>query len=107
MRDGKWTQGEIATLEREYVSHGPSWGGWKDVLPGRSYMSIAGQAHRNGFVPSCRRYHRWTKDEEVELLRMRAKGISYSICANRLGVTKDQVKCRLARLKSIYREGVA
>lgn len=40
----RWTRAEVEALKANYRSKGPSWEGWKRVLPGRTKRSICSKA---------------------------------------------------------------
>lgn len=45
-----WTNDEIAALSEHYISKGPNWDGWKDLLPNRTIGAIYHKAHCMGMV---------------------------------------------------------
>jgi len=53
----KWSKHEDAILMAHYAKHGPSWEGWKELLPDRSKSSISTRVGRLrestsiGFIP--------------------------------------------------------
>lgn len=63
-----WTTSEVERLRRLYPEHGPRWGGWHEVLPGRSVRSIASKAHAVGVVGPGNKMP-WTDEEEGFLRR--------------------------------------
>lgn len=56
-----WTPKEIALVRRYYPEHGPNWGGWRELLPERSYESIA-HAARN------RKIHKLPKERHAQVI---------------------------------------
>lgn len=63
-RQKRWTPNEDELLREHYPKHGPSWDGWRRVLPTRSRWAVMRRAKRLG----VRAHTRWTIEEE-ELLR--------------------------------------
>lgn len=59
-----WTPEEDDLLRKHYPAHGPSWDGWKKLLPNRTNWSVENRASKLGL----RAPGRWTPEEE-ELLR--------------------------------------
>ena len=80
VRKDNWTDAEIETLKAHYHEHGPSWLGWKELLPRRSKTAIQTRARKldlhapNGFTVDKR-----TKQRVVN---KRKKGAKPSICGD-------------------------
>lgn len=63
-RQKRWTPNEDELLREHYPEHGPSWDGWRRVLPTRSRRAVQTRAKRLGIKVQTG----WTAEEE-ELLR--------------------------------------
>lgn len=73
-RYDRWSPAEDETLRERYASHGPHWGGWALLLPGRNVKSIYNRAHKLGLHVSPEvdgrlnnRPRRWTAEEVARL----------------------------------------
>ena len=60
----KWTEEELATLREHYPEHGPSWRGWRELLPGRTRDAIQIRASYDGCARRRRHPWRWTDLED-------------------------------------------
>lgn len=63
-RQKRWTPDEDELLREHYPEHGPSWDGWRRVLPTRSRWAVQTRAKKLGIKVQTG----WTAEEE-ELLR--------------------------------------
>lgn len=63
-RQKRWTADEDELLRELYPEHGPSWDGWRRVLPTRSRWAVKSRAKKLGLRANAT----WTAEEE-ELLR--------------------------------------
>lgn len=69
-----WSTSDEKTLRECYPTYGPSWDGWKLLLPGRSAAAIANHASDMG-VTTNRRHEskpvgkQWTAEQRGTLLR--------------------------------------
>ncbi len=62
----RWSASEDAAIAEFYPRHGSRWGGWGEVLPGRTITSIAARASRTGVSRRKERgRHRATSEEEL------------------------------------------
>ena len=50
----QWTQAETLLVRDNYPQHGPDWVGWKEFLPGMSWVNIKAKAHRMGVKAKVR-----------------------------------------------------
>lgn len=89
-RRGSWTEGEDAALAREYAGHGPSWEGWRELLPGRSPAAIRNRAQGMGLTRQPT--GRWSADQDAYLLTQ------LQAIARRTGHSERQVVARAVRL---------
>lgn len=64
VRQKRWTPNEDELLREHYPEHGPSWDGWRRVLPTRSRRAVQTRAKKLGIKVQTG----WTAEEE-ELLR--------------------------------------
>ncbi|MDD7204041.1 MAG: hypothetical protein SOV20_08935 [Coriobacteriales bacterium] len=89
-----WTRSELVHL---------AWG----VRHGMTYAAIGEDLHRSrqAVVEKAlelgirrRRIHRWTPEDDAELLRMRSEGMTYRQCAERFGVTEPAAHMHTHRL---------
>ena len=64
---GRWRGYEVRALREHYPEHGPHWGGWPDVLPGRTEEQIEYKAKYEG-VGHPRRT--WTAEEDRLLAKL-------------------------------------
>jgi hypothetical protein len=50
MYTAPWTDQQIVLLRRHYGEHGPTWDGWRELLPDKSSKAIAIKASRIGLA---------------------------------------------------------
>lgn len=90
-----WTRSELVHL---------AWG----VRHGMTYAAIGEDLHRSrqAVVEKAielgirrRRIHRWTPEDDAELLRMRSEGVPRKECAVAIGVSRHAVDGRLELLR--------
>lgn len=79
-----WTEEEIAALREHYPSHGPRWEGWSELLPGRSYSSIASRASVLGAVTRHLSPGRWSAREDERLVELARSGATARECSDAL-----------------------
>lgn len=56
--NGLWSAAEDEALRIYYQEHGPSWGGWSEVLPDRTVRALSSRAGKLGLTSV---YHRSDK----------------------------------------------
>ena len=61
-----WTEEELSILREHYRSHGSSWRGWAELLPGRSGSAVQSRAKKEGL----RGPKSWSRRDEEVLRRM-------------------------------------
>lgn len=73
----RWTPEEDAMLREHFPRHGAGWGGWAEVLPGRSERAIVLRAFRLciGVSPSVRSAHHRAAAMKREAARRAANGV--------------------------------
>lgn len=73
----RWTPEEDAMLREHFPRHGAGWGGWAEVLPGRSERAIVLRAFRLciGVSPSVRSAHHRAAAMRREADRRTANGL--------------------------------
>lgn len=69
-----WSTSDEKTLRECYPTYGPSWDGWKLLLPGKSAAAIANHASdmgvtTNGRHSATRVGKQWTAEQRGTLLR--------------------------------------
>ena len=103
----RWTPEEDELLRKNLPSHGPSWEGWKDILPGRtsgaiqtrkSTLGIKGVRSNSapGKEPSS---ESWTDEQRLKLLA------HVSDMIDQTGHTVKDCMTELSRLTNEYRRG--
>lgn len=74
MSGNKWSTSDEKTLRECYPTYGPSWDGWKLLLPERSLAAIANHASMLGIATNRRHDvakvdRQWTAKQRGALLR--------------------------------------
>lgn len=92
-----WTDEELVALRTFYPRYGPTWRGWEDILPRRTYKAIQGMASAYGIKVDS---NRWT-DREDSLIRLNypAHGFRWSAWSELLpGRTQQAIRSRASVL---------